>query len=43
MTEKKKRPQENNVIYANFGARKRVSSAADTGGAEISAFRPRSL
>ena len=42
MTEKK-RPQEDNVIYANFGARKRVSSAAETGGAEISAFRPRSL
>lgn len=43
MTEKKQRPQEDNVIYANFGARKRVSSAAETGGAEISAFRPRSL
>ncbi len=29
-----KRPQEDNVIYANFGARTRVSSAAETGQAE---------
>lgn len=43
MTEKKKRPQENNVIYANFGARKRVSSAAETGGTDVGTFRPRSL
>ena len=32
-----------NVIYANFGARKRVSSAAETGGSTASAFQPRSL
>lgn len=42
MTEKK-RPREDNVIYANFGARKRVSSAAETGRADITAFRPQSL
>lgn len=29
-----KRPQEDNVIYANFGARTRVSSAEETGQAE---------
>lgn len=35
------RPQEDNVIYANFGARRRVSSAAETGGANR--LQPRSL
>ena len=38
-----KRPQDDNVIYANFGARKRVSSAEETGGPEPSRFQPRSL
>lgn len=33
----KKRPQEGNVIYANFGQRKRVSSAAETGERVMSA------
>ena len=31
------------AIYANFGARKRVSSAAETGGSTASTFQPRSL
>ena len=38
-----KRPHDDNVIYANFGARKRVSSAAETGGSTSGAFQPRSL
>ena len=38
-----KRPHDDNVIYANFGARKRVSSAAETGGSTASTFQPRSL
>ncbi|WJY97336.1 SWIM zinc finger family protein [Corynebacterium fournieri] len=36
------RPKEDNVIYANFGARKRVSSAEETG-APTRSFQQRSL